>query len=67
MHVSDSKISDLPSIMPAVRKSARISIPPDRYGFNSSRGQSTPSAFSATLHSTVIPTNYSQAAKEACW
>ncbi|KAF9679742.1 hypothetical protein SADUNF_Sadunf06G0046000 [Salix dunnii] len=30
MHFSDSEISDLPPIMPVIRKSARISIPPDR-------------------------------------
>ncbi|RWR91574.1 Retrovirus-related Pol polyprotein from transposon TNT 1-94 [Cinnamomum micranthum f. kanehirae] len=44
----------------AIRRSTRISRPPDRYGFSHS-------SYFATLSSVSIPTSYSQAAKQECW
>ncbi|KAB5545064.1 hypothetical protein DKX38_013176 [Salix brachista] len=55
MHVSDSmlhsvsEIPELPPILSALRRSSRVPIPPDRYGYNSSQGQTTHSVLSAIL------------------
>uniref|UniRef100_A0A2N9IA16 Retrovirus-related Pol polyprotein from transposon TNT 1-94 n=1 Tax=Fagus sylvatica TaxID=28930 RepID=A0A2N9IA16_FAGSY len=54
-------------ILPPVplRRSSRVSAPPDRYGFPLTG--TTSSALSATLSSIAVPTSYSQAVKEKCW
>ena len=66
-HPTDSEVPNSPPTLPPLRRTARISIPLDRYGFQSSKTTSSQSALSATLHSTAIPTSYSQAAAESCW
>ena len=64
---TESQVQDLPSILPSLRRTARVSIPPDRYGFQTSKVPSYQPALSATLHSIAIPATYSQAATESCW
>lgn len=49
---------------PLVRRSSRVSVPPDRYGFSS--GNSV-SALTAALSKFDIPTCYSHAVKHDCW
>ncbi|KAJ6893986.1 hypothetical protein NC652_027915 [Populus alba x Populus x berolinensis] len=63
----DSKVTDLPPLLPPLRHSSRVSIPPDRFGFNPSMPHIPNIVLSATLNSIKIPTSYSQAAKESCW
>ncbi|KAF7117282.1 hypothetical protein RHSIM_RhsimMtG0008000 (mitochondrion) [Rhododendron simsii] len=55
-------IPDLPprrsSRLPSLRRSTRISKPPDRYGVSS---------LFTTLETVSIPTSYKQAVKDECW
>ena len=46
--------------MPTLRRTMRVSRPPNRYGYSHS-------SFFATLASVNIPTSYSQAVKHECW
>jgi transposase InsO family protein len=52
---------------PIVRRSSRVSVTPDRYGFPSSSSGNSISALTATLANFDIPTCYSHAAKHDCW
>ena len=63
----DFEVTDLPPLLPPLRRSSRVSIPPDRFGFNPSMTHISNTALSATLNSIDIPTSYSQATKEPCW
>eukprot|EP00268_Persea_americana_P068489 TRINITY_DN9542_c0_g1_i4.p1 TRINITY_DN9542_c0_g1~~TRINITY_DN9542_c0_g1_i4.p1 ORF type:complete len:187 (+),score=27.63 TRINITY_DN9542_c0_g1_i4:68-628(+) len=49
-----------PSSPPSLRRSTRISIPPDRYGFSHT-------SLMATLSSSSIPQSYFQAVQDPCW
>ena len=49
-----------PSGLPTLRRSTRISVPPDRYGFSHT-------SLMATLSSSSIPRSYSQAVQDNCW
>ena len=66
-HPSYCEVNDLSLVMPSLQRSARVSIPPDRYGSDPSKIQSSQSALSTTLHTIAISTSYSQATKEPCW
>ena len=46
--------------LPTLRRSSRISVPPDRYGFSHT-------SLMATLSSSSIPRSYSQAVQDKCW
>ncbi|RVX22750.1 Retrovirus-related Pol polyprotein from transposon TNT 1-94 [Vitis vinifera] len=50
-----------------VRRSPRVSVPPNRYGFPSSSSGNSISALIAALSNFDIPTCYSHAAKYDCW
>ncbi|RVX16767.1 Retrovirus-related Pol polyprotein from transposon RE1 [Vitis vinifera] len=52
---------------PSVRRSSRVSVPPNRYGFPSSSSGNSISALTAALSKFDIPTCYSHAAKHDCW
>lgn len=49
-----------PDPVPPLRRSTRITRPPDRYAFSHA-------SFLATLSTVAIPTSYSQAMKHECW
>ncbi|RVW37994.1 Retrovirus-related Pol polyprotein from transposon TNT 1-94 [Vitis vinifera] len=52
---------------PSVRRSSRVTVPPNRYGFPSSSSGNSISALTAALSNFDIPTCYSHAAKHNCW
>jgi len=66
-HSVDSEVTNLLSLLPPLRRSSRVSVPPDRYEFNPSMTHISNTALSTTLNSIDIPTSYSQVAKESCW
>jgi transposase InsO family protein len=69
--VSDPTALQIQSVatppVPLVRRSSRVSVPPDRYGFSSSSSENSISALTATLANFDIPNCYSHAAKHDCW
>jgi hypothetical protein len=66
-HSVDYEVTDLLSLLPPLRRSSKVSVPPDRYGFNPSVTHISNTALSTTLNSIDIPTSYPHAAKESCW
>ena len=50
-----------------VRRSPRVSVPPNRYGFPSSSSGNFISTLTAALSNFDIPICYSHAAKHDCW
>ena len=66
--ISDPNIHQSQSVAappePLVRRSSRVSVPPDRYGFSSGNFIS---ALTTALSNFDIPTCYSHAVKHDCW
>ncbi|RVX06418.1 Retrovirus-related Pol polyprotein from transposon RE1 [Vitis vinifera] len=66
--ISDPTTLQMQSVAaPSVRRSSRVSVPPNRYGFPSSSSGNSISALTAALSKFDIPTCYSHAAKHDCW
>ncbi|RVW79104.1 Retrovirus-related Pol polyprotein from transposon RE1 [Vitis vinifera] len=66
--ISDPTTLQMQSVAaPSIRRSSRVSVPPNRYGFPSSSSGNSISALTAALSKFDIPTCYSHAAKHDCW
>ena len=66
--ISDPTTLQIQSVTaPSVRRSSRVFVSPNRYGFPSSSSGNSISALIVALSNFDIPTCYSHAAKHDCW